>query len=167
MECGGPKVATNALAIPSPVVSMKPFKLFGPGARKRAMMPTMKPITMIQIMFDTMIFPWPLADRRGVSPIHRFDFPPCFNVDAHHRVPTRFKGRAPVALRFPVEPPGDLLLDSARRFASPRLCHRRRDCRSDPALLKRCAQTLQAKVIKVGEPRAAETVPMLLPVLAT
>ena len=36
MECGGPKVATNALAIPSPVVSMKPFKLFGPGARKRA-----------------------------------------------------------------------------------------------------------------------------------
>jgi hypothetical protein len=89
----------------------------GPGARKRAMMPTMKPITMIQIMFDTMIFPWPLADRRGVSPIHRSDFPPCFNVDAHHRVPTRFKGRAPVALRFPVEPPGDLLLDSARRFA--------------------------------------------------
>src|ERR1700724_1293702 len=117
LECGGPKVATNALAIPSPVVSMKPFKLFGPGARKRAMMPTMKPITMIQIMFDTMIFPWPLADRRGVSPIHRSDFPPCFNVDAHHRVPTRFKGRAPVALRFPVEPPGDLLLDSARRFA--------------------------------------------------
>ena len=58
------KVATNAPAIPSPVVSMKPFKLFGPGERKRAMMPAMKPITMIQIMFDTTIsLGWPLGRR--------------------------------------------------------------------------------------------------------
>jgi len=46
------KVATNALAIPSTVVTMKPPNSFGPGEMKRAMMPAMKPITTIQIRHD-------------------------------------------------------------------------------------------------------------------
>jgi hypothetical protein len=50
------KVATNAPAIPSPVVSMKPFGRFGPCDTKRAIMPAPKPITKIQIMFDMKIF---------------------------------------------------------------------------------------------------------------
>ena len=47
------KVATKAPAMPSSVVRMKPLGSFGPGERKRAMMPAMNPITMIQMMFDT------------------------------------------------------------------------------------------------------------------
>src|ERR1700761_4531038 len=43
------KVARNAPAMPSRVVRMKPLGLFGPGDRKRAMMPAMKPTMMIQI----------------------------------------------------------------------------------------------------------------------
>jgi hypothetical protein len=39
---------------------MKPFGRFGPGERKRPMMPATKPITMIQIMFDTKISLCPL-----------------------------------------------------------------------------------------------------------
>jgi hypothetical protein len=34
---------------------MKPFKLLGPGDINRAMMPAMKPIPMIQTMFDKTI----------------------------------------------------------------------------------------------------------------
>jgi hypothetical protein len=34
---------------------MKPVGLFGPGDNKRAMMPATKPITMIQMMPDTMV----------------------------------------------------------------------------------------------------------------
>ncbi len=36
--------------MPSIVVRMKPLGLFGPGDSMRAMMPAMKPTTMIQIM---------------------------------------------------------------------------------------------------------------------
>src|ERR1700722_8519662 len=43
-------VATNAPAIPSRVVRIKPAGLFGPGASMRAIMPATKPIMMIQIM---------------------------------------------------------------------------------------------------------------------
>jgi hypothetical protein len=45
------KVARNAPTMPSTVVKMKPLGLFGPGAKMRAMMPAMKPITMIQRIF--------------------------------------------------------------------------------------------------------------------
>ena len=50
------KVATNAPAIPSTVVTMKPPNSFGPGEMKRAMMP----ITTIQIIFNTTISLLPL-----------------------------------------------------------------------------------------------------------
>jgi hypothetical protein len=46
------KVATNAPAIPSTVVSMKPFGSFGPGETNRAIRPAMKPIKIIQKMFN-------------------------------------------------------------------------------------------------------------------
>src|SRR3954447_16125929 len=49
------KVARKAPAMPSSVVKMKPRGSFGPGERKRAMMPATNPITMIQMMFDTTI----------------------------------------------------------------------------------------------------------------
>jgi hypothetical protein len=41
--------------MPSSVVRMKPLGSSGPGDRNRAMMPTLKPITMIQMMFDPTI----------------------------------------------------------------------------------------------------------------
>src|SRR6478672_2766856 len=44
------KVARNAPAMPSTVVRMNPPGLFGPGERIRAMMPAIKPTTMIQMM---------------------------------------------------------------------------------------------------------------------
>src|SRR5215510_4350346 len=47
------KVARKAPAIPSRVVRMKPPGLFGPGESTRAMMPAIKPTTMIQMMPDT------------------------------------------------------------------------------------------------------------------
>src|SRR5215475_282827 len=47
------KVARKAPAIPSTVVRMKPLGLFGPGESMRAMMPAMKPTTMIQMKPDT------------------------------------------------------------------------------------------------------------------
>src|ERR1700739_537737 len=43
------KVARNAPTMPRMVVRMKPLGLFGPGDRKRAMMPATKPTMMIQI----------------------------------------------------------------------------------------------------------------------
>src|SRR6185437_10997284 len=43
------RVARNAPTMPSTVVRMKPLGLFGPGERKRAMMPATKPTMMIQI----------------------------------------------------------------------------------------------------------------------
>jgi hypothetical protein len=47
------KVARKAPAIPSTVVRRKPLGSFGPGESTRAIRPAMKPITMIQMMFDT------------------------------------------------------------------------------------------------------------------
>ena len=44
------KVARNAPTMPSTVVRMKPLGLLGPGESSRAIMPAMKPTTMIQIM---------------------------------------------------------------------------------------------------------------------
>jgi hypothetical protein len=44
------KVARNAPAIPRIVVRMKPLGLFGPGDRRRAIMPATKPTTRIQII---------------------------------------------------------------------------------------------------------------------
>jgi hypothetical protein len=46
-------VATNAPAIPSTVVRMKPFGSFGPGESTRAIRPATKPMMMIQMMFPT------------------------------------------------------------------------------------------------------------------
>ena len=43
-------VAKNAPAIPRIVVRMKPLGLFGPGDRRRAIMPATKPTTRIQII---------------------------------------------------------------------------------------------------------------------
>ena len=48
------KVATNAPTIPRTVVRIKPDGPFGPGDTKRAMRPATSPITMIQMIFDTM-----------------------------------------------------------------------------------------------------------------
>src|SRR5690349_13942007 len=42
------QVARNAPTMPRIVVRMKPLGLFGPGDRKRAMMPATKPTMMIQ-----------------------------------------------------------------------------------------------------------------------
>src|SRR6476469_5942723 len=43
-------VATNAPAMPSTVVRMKPLGLFGPGESRRAIIPAIKPTMMIQRM---------------------------------------------------------------------------------------------------------------------
>jgi hypothetical protein len=43
-------VATKAPTIPITIVTKKPWGLFGPGKRKRAMMPARRPITAIQMM---------------------------------------------------------------------------------------------------------------------
>src|SRR5690349_10422666 len=45
-------VARNEPTIPSTTVKTKPLGLFGPGERKRAMMPATKPTTMIQMTPD-------------------------------------------------------------------------------------------------------------------
>ena len=52
---------------------MKPPNSFGPGERTRAIIPAMKPIMMIQIMFDTVISPlnvaYNLADQTCNDPL--------------------------------------------------------------------------------------------------
>src|SRR5258705_11930773 len=49
------KVATNAPAIPSAVVSTKPVGLFSPADRSRAMRPATNPITTIQMILDIIL----------------------------------------------------------------------------------------------------------------
>jgi hypothetical protein len=45
---------------------MNPFGSFGPGDRKRAMIPAINPMIMIQMMFDMMLSLWlPVTGRLG------------------------------------------------------------------------------------------------------
>src|SRR3974390_3258938 len=59
------KVLTNAPAMPRSVVRMNPEGWLGPGARKRAITPARKPITIIQRMFH-------MARSRGCDAPRRY-----------------------------------------------------------------------------------------------
>jgi hypothetical protein len=47
---------------------MKPLGSFGPGDRKRAMMPATNPMTMIQMIFDTTVSRDSDAGPRSIKP---------------------------------------------------------------------------------------------------